>query len=180
MSAVSKVAQQPVATAVAPSKNGTAESRQRPLETLLDGKPRFQGCSSIRQYEVKGKLGEGTFGEVHRAQDKRDGSVVALKKILLHHEKDGFPITALREIKLLKLLSHENVLQLKEMAVEYSVKAGKQKSIMYMVSPYMDHDLSGLLENPKVQISESQIKCYMLQLLKGVQYLHAQKSSIVT
>ncbi len=43
---------------------------------------------------------------------------------------------------------------------------------MYMVTPYMDHDLSGLLENPSVQFTEPQIKCYMLQLLEGLRYLH--------
>ena len=42
-----------------------------------------------------------------------------------------------------------------------------------MVTPYMDHDLSGLLENPAVTLSEPQIKCYMLQLLEGVRYLHS-------
>lgn len=43
---------------------------------------------------------------------------------------------------------------------------------MYMVTPYMDHDLSGLLENPHVHFTEPQIKCYMLQLLEGLRYLH--------
>jgi serine/threonine-protein kinase BUR1 len=62
---------------------------------------------------------------------------VALKKILMHNEKDGvsvlspavyshgglpyssqFPITAIREIKLLKALAHPNILQLREMAIE--------------------------------------------------------------
>lgn len=43
---------------------------------------------------------------------------------------------------------------------------------MYMVMPYMEHDLSGLLENPDVKLTEPQIKCYMLQLLEGVRYLH--------
>lgn len=41
-----------------------------------------------------------------------------------------------------------------------------------MVTPYMEHDLSGLLENPNVRFTEPQIKCYMLQLLEGVRYLH--------
>ncbi|KAL8707843.1 MAG: hypothetical protein Q9220_007197 [cf. Caloplaca sp. 1 TL-2023] len=93
----------------------------------------------------------------------------------MHNEKDGFPITALREIKLLKMLSHPNVLRLEEMAVERTKGEGRKKAIMYMVTPYMDHDLSGLLENPKVHFSEPQIKCYMLQLLQGLQYLHASK-----
>lgn len=47
-----------------------------------------------------------------------------------------------------------------------------KKAIMYMVTPYMDHDLLGLLANPDVRFSEAQIKCYMLQLLEGVRYLH--------
>jgi serine/threonine-protein kinase BUR1 len=44
---------------------------------------------------------------------------------------------------------------------------------MYMVFPYMEHDLSGLLENPAVQFTEPQIKCYLMQLLEGLKYLHA-------
>lgn len=47
------------------------------------------GCSRIGDYEVLGKLGEGTFGEVHRAKAKKTGAVVALKKIIMHNEKDG-------------------------------------------------------------------------------------------
>lgn len=43
---------------------------------------------------------------------------------------------------------------------------------MYMVMPYMDHDLSGLLDNPSVRFTEPQIKCYLLQLLEGLRYLH--------
>lgn len=145
------------------------------LEKTDDGAPRFNGCSTIKSYEISEKLGEGTFGEVYKARSVKDGHVVALKKILMHNEKDGFPITALREIKLLKMLSHPNVLRLEEMAVERTKGEGRKKAIMYMVTPYMDHDLSGLLENPKVHFSEPQIKCYMLQLLEGLRYLHASK-----
>ncbi|KAI4281338.1 MAG: hypothetical protein L6R38_003774 [Xanthoria sp. 2 TBL-2021] len=145
------------------------------LEEADDGQPRFNGCSSIKCYEISEKLGEGTFGEVYKARSVKDGHIVALKKILMHNEKDGFPITALREIKLLKMLSHPNVLRLEEMAVERTKGEGRKKAIMYMVTPYMDHDLSGLLENPKVHFSEPQIKCYMLQLLEGLRYLHASK-----
>ena len=145
------------------------------LERKPDGTPRFLGCSKFGAYEVLGKLGEGTFGEVHKARHAKKGHLVALKKILMHNEKDGFPITALREIKLLKMLSHENILKLEEMAVEHRRGEGRKKAFMYMVTPYMDHDLSGLLENPAVRITEPQIKCYMLQLLEGVRYLHAQQ-----
>jgi serine/threonine-protein kinase BUR1 len=80
---------------------------------------RFRGSARINEYEVmKEKLGEGTFGVVSKGVSKRSGKVFALKKILMHNEKDGFPITALREVKLLKMLSHPNILKLEEMAVE--------------------------------------------------------------
>lgn len=88
----------------------------------------------------------------------------------MHNEKDGFPITALREVKLLKLLSHPNVLKLEEMAVEHL--SGKKRAVVYMVTAYAHHDLSGLLENPSITLTEPQIKCYMLQLLEGLRYLH--------
>lgn len=145
------------------------------FERDSNGHSRFHGCSNIRDFEFLGKLGEGTFGEVYKARSKKDRSIVALKKILMHNEKDGFPITALREIKLLKMLSHPNILQLKEMAVERSKGEGRKKPSMYMVTPYMEHDLSGLLENPAVHFTEPQIKCYMLQLIEGLRYLHENR-----
>src|SRR5271163_4424853 len=148
----------------------SSPSSKQSLERTENGQPRFHGCSKIQEYEFLGKLGEGTFGEVSKARSNKTGAIVALKKILMHNEKDGFPITALREIKLLKQLDHINILKLEEMAVER-----RKKPSMFMVTPYMEHDLSGLLENPSVQFSESQIKCYMMQLLEGLRYLHENK-----
>lgn len=48
----------------------------------------------------------------------------------------------------------------------------KKRANLYMVTPYMDHDLSGMLTNPDIKFNQAQIKCYMLQLLEGVRYLH--------
>ncbi|KAG5977666.1 serine/threonine protein kinase, CMGC, CDC2/CDK sub [Claviceps digitariae] len=154
------------------SPNGTSP-RTYALNHLRP-KHSFTGCSRISDYELLGKLGEGTFGEVHKARSKKTGALVALKKIIMHHEKDGFPITALREIKLLKLLSHKNILKLEDMAVEHPSRPTdkRKKPIMYMATPYMDHDLSGLLDNPSVHFKEAQIKCYLKQLLEGLCYLH--------
>ncbi|KAF1811910.1 Pkinase-domain-containing protein [Eremomyces bilateralis CBS 781.70] len=131
----------------------------------------YQGVSKVTTFDFIAKLGEGTFGEVWKCRDTRSKEIVALKKIIIHSEKDGFPITALREIKLLNQVSHPNLLKLMEMAVKRGVKA-REKDIHYMVTPYMEHDLSGLLDNPDVDFTEGQIKSYMLQLLAGLEYLH--------
>lgn len=52
--------------------------------------------------------------EVHKAQERSTGRYVALKKVRMENEKEGFPMTALREIRILQLLKHENVMELIE------------------------------------------------------------------
>ena len=52
--------------------------------------------------------------QVYLATDKQNGDEVALKKIRMDTEKEGFPITAIREIKLLKNLHHANIINLRE------------------------------------------------------------------
>jgi hypothetical protein len=60
--------------------------------------------------------------QVYLANDKQTGEEVALKKIRMDNEKEGFPITAIREIKLLKNLDHENVIRLKEIVRSQCVR----------------------------------------------------------
>jgi serine/threonine protein kinase len=121
---------------------------------------------------------------------KATGRSVALKRILMHNEKDGMPVTALREIKILKAMKHPNVIDLLDMFVVRSkfvlfspstivswcssVHSGTKDSPMsvYMAFPYMDHDLAGLLENERVQLTISHIKLYMKQLFEGTEYMH--------
>ncbi|EGO03580.1 hypothetical protein SERLA73DRAFT_83649 [Serpula lacrymans var. lacrymans S7.3] len=90
----------------------------------------------------------------------------------MHNEKEGMPVTALREIKILKAMSHPCVVDILDMFVVRS-KCSKDSTLsVYMVFPYMDHDLAGLLENERVKLQPSQIKLYMKQLLEGTEYMH--------
>ncbi|KAJ0039514.1 hypothetical protein Pint_26561 [Pistacia integerrima] len=52
--------------------------------------------------------------QVFMAREIKTGEIVALKKIRMDNEKEGFPITVIHEIKILKKLHHENVIKLKE------------------------------------------------------------------
>ncbi len=60
---------------------------------------------------------DGLLREVHKAKHRPTGKLVALKRILMHNEKEGMPVTALREIKILKALRHSNVVELLDMFV---------------------------------------------------------------
>jgi hypothetical protein len=78
----------------------------------------FGGCRTIESaYEFNAKvdqIGEGTYGQVYLAKNRQTGKKVALKKIRMDTEKEGFPITAIREIRILSTLEHKNVIKLQE------------------------------------------------------------------
>lgn len=46
------------------------------------------------------------------------GEMVALKKVRLDNEKEGFPITAIREIKILRQLTHQSIINMKEIVTD--------------------------------------------------------------
>ncbi|KAJ2389406.1 serine/threonine protein kinase, CMGC, CDC2/CDK sub [Coemansia sp. RSA 2603] len=153
----------------------SSSSNSSPMSDLRRDGKRFVGCSAFEDYELLTKLGQGTFGEVHKAVHKATGSLVALKRVLMHNEKEGLPITAIREIKLLKSLRHPNIVPLSDMLVRHEAQGSTATPSVYMVFPYMDHDLTGLLENPKIQLRLEHIKLYLRQLLEGTAYLHASR-----
>lgn len=71
----------------------------------------FVGCRVPVQYEKIERVGEGTYGVVYKARDRRTNSILALKKIRLEQEEEGVPSTAIREVALLKELNHPNVVK---------------------------------------------------------------------
>jgi cell division cycle 2-like protein len=71
----------------------------------------------VYSYEKLNQIEEGSYGVVFRARDKQTGDIVALKKLKLEEEKNGFPITALREIYALMTCRHENVVGIREVVV---------------------------------------------------------------
>uniref|UniRef100_A0A9I9CXD1 Protein kinase domain-containing protein n=1 Tax=Cucumis melo TaxID=3656 RepID=A0A9I9CXD1_CUCME len=144
------------------------------------------GSRSVDCFEKLEQIGEGTYGQVYMARELKTGEIVALKKIRMDNEREGFPITAIREIKILKKLHHENVIKLKEIVTSPGPEQDEQgkpgmfygnkyKGGIYMVFEYMDHDLTGLADRPGMRFSVPQIKCYMRQLLTGLHYCHVNQ-----
>lgn len=136
----------------------------------------FPYCAEVSKYEKQAKIGQGTFGEVFKAWDKKNkNKVVALKKVLMDNEKEGFPITALREIRILQLLRHENIVNLIEICRTKATRFSRHKSTFYLVFDFCEHDLAGLLSNFNVMFSLGEIKKVMQQLLNGLYYIHSNK-----
>lgn len=124
--------------------------------------------SSNRRYEKIKHLGEGQFANVYKAKDLQSGEIVAIKKIKLgsrHEAKDGVNRTALREIKLLKELHHENLIALRDVL--------GNKSSISLVFDFMETDLEHLVKDNSIILSAAHIKNMMLQTLLGLNFLHA-------
>ncbi|KAF3441066.1 hypothetical protein FNV43_RR19352 [Rhamnella rubrinervis] len=160
------------------------------------------GSRSVDCFEKLEQIGEGTYGQVFMARETKSGEIVALKRyewtmkrrgmlLFMHHVLRlmtninfsafmQFPITAIREIKILKKLQHENIVKLKEIVTSTGPENDEQKNQdgnkfkggVYMVFEYMDHDLTGLADRPGLRFTIPQIKCYMKQLLTGLHYCH--------
>ena len=80
--------------------------------------PPLLPCRSVYNYTRLNHIEEGTYGVVFRAKCNDSGGIYALKKLKLEEEKQGFPITSLREVMALMVAgSHENVVGIREIVV---------------------------------------------------------------
>ncbi|WCJ36322.1 Protein kinase superfamily protein [Euphorbia peplus] len=117
-------------------------------------------------FEKLDKIGQGTYSNVYKARDLVSGKIVALKKVRFDNlEPESVKFMA-REILVLRRLDHPNVLKLEGLVTS------RMSCSLYLVFEYMDHDLSGLAARQGVKFTEAQIKCYMKQLLSGLEHCH--------
>ncbi|KAK1419974.1 hypothetical protein QVD17_29444 [Tagetes erecta] len=126
----------------------------------------LQGCRSVDEFERLNKIDEGTYGVVYRAKDRKTREIVALKKVKMEKEREGFPLTSLREMNILLSFHHPSIVDVKEVVV------GRNLDSIFMVMEYMEHDLKALMETMEQPFSQSEVKCLMLQLFEGTKYLH--------
>ncbi|XP_018568282.1 cyclin-dependent kinase 12 isoform X3 [Anoplophora glabripennis] len=167
-----KVVEKSKAPAKPKLKRPTILKRKGSRNFQTSGKDWGERC--VDMFEVIAQIGEGTYGQVYKAKDVHANELVALKKVRLENEKEGFPITAVREIKILRQLNHKNIVNLREIVTDKqdAVDFRKEKGSFYLVFEYMDHDLMGLLESGMVDFNELNNACIMKQLLDGLNYCH--------
>lgn len=113
----------------------------------------------MEQY-IEGRLiGAGTYAKVYEAIDSHSGLMVALKKVVLN-EREGMAASALREISLIKSLSHENIIKI--------LKIVHRETCLTIIFEYMDYDLLGYIEK------HGNVFYLINQLISGVHHLHTR------
>merc|ERR1719163_1355026 len=120
------------------------------------------------QYDIGDVLGEGTYGKVLKARCRQTGEWRAMKQMKLGpHSEEGVPSTAIREVAILKELTHENIVQL----LDVFCKPGE----LILVFELLDSDLKKHMKSLGGKLQPTQVKDFARQLLKGVEFCHANR-----
>ncbi|XP_058147420.1 MAPK/MAK/MRK overlapping kinase isoform X3 [Dasypus novemcinctus] len=120
----------------------------------------------MKNYKAIGKIGEGTFSEVMKMQNLKDGNYYACKQMKQHFESIE-QVNNLREIQALRRLNpHPNILTLHE--VVFDRKSGS----LALICELMDMNIYELIRGRRRPLSEKRVTHYMYQLCKSLEHMH--------
>ncbi|NXK86019.1 CDKL2 protein, partial [Formicarius rufipectus] len=117
------------------------------------------------KYQVLGLVGEGSYGVVTKCRNRETGQIVAVKKFLESEEHAAVRKIAVREIKLLKQLRHENLVNLLEVC--------KKKKRWYLVFEFVDHTVLDDLEASPSGLDYDRVRKYLFQIMRGIAFCHS-------
>ncbi|MQL71386.1 hypothetical protein Taro_003711, partial [Colocasia esculenta] len=132
-----------------------------PREALVKFVPR-----SADDYIMIEKVGQGTYSNVYKAWERETGKIVALKKVRFETSDSESVRFMAREIMVLQELDHPNIVKLEGLATS------RMNRSLYLVFEFMYSDLARILSHRDVRLTEAQVKCYMQQLLSGLEHCH--------
>eukprot|EP01137_Pigoraptor_chileana_P016535 Opistho-2@73444 len=118
----------------------------------------------MNKYEVQGVVGEGAYGVVLKCRNKETNEIVAIKKFKEGEDDEAVRKTTLRELKVLRMLKQENIVNLKE--------AFRRKGKLYLVFEYVEKNMLELLEERPNGVSIDHVRLYIYQLVKAIHWCH--------
>ncbi|NXL19737.1 CDKL2 protein, partial [Setophaga kirtlandii] len=116
-------------------------------------------------YQVLGLVGEGSYGMVTKCRNRESGQIVAVKKFLESDDDAAVRKIALREIKLLKQLRHENLVNLLDVC--------KRKKRWYLVFEFVDHTVLNDLEDSPNGLDFERVRKYLFQIMRAIAFCHS-------
>ncbi|NWQ99052.1 CDKL2 protein, partial [Paradoxornis webbianus] len=117
------------------------------------------------KYQVLGLVGEGSYGVVTKCRNRESGQIVAVKKFLESEDDAAVRKIALREIKLLKQLRHENLVNLLDVC--------KRKKRWYLVFEFVDHTVLNDLEASPSGLDYERVRKYLFQIMRAIAFCHS-------
>ncbi|CAN6178110.1 unnamed protein product [Urochloa humidicola] len=128
----------------------------------------FAEYGDVNRFEILEVIGKGSYGLVCSANDKQTGEKVAIKKIhnIFEHISDAARI--LREIKLLRLLRHPDIVEIKHIMLPPSKKDFKD---IYVVFELMESDLHQVIK-ANDDLTREHYQFFLYQMLRALKYIH--------
>jgi len=128
------------------------------------------------RYELKGEIGDGSFGRVMKATRKENGDVVAIKHIKRKF-KSWKACVDLREVSSLRNMSHPNIVSIKEVIRErdeslYFVFEYMPGGSLYELTKACIEDRKG--GKPESRLTKELISSYVRQILSALSYIHSK------
>ena len=118
----------------------------------------------MKKYETLGVIGVGAYGIVQKAEDKETHEIVAIKKFKESDQDETIRKISLREVKVLKLVKHPNIVHL--------IESFRRKEKLHQVFEFAERTVLEVLEQTPKGLNPEVIRNYMFQLLKAIRYLH--------
>ncbi|KAI6235676.1 Cyclin-dependent-like kinase 5 [Aphelenchoides besseyi] len=121
----------------------------------------------MENYDFCGLIGEGTYGAVYKVTKKTTKQLYACKVMRLHDEDEGIPSAALREIALLKVLNHPNVMRLEEIHHD--------QENLFIIVEHCEMDLKHYFDSLEGTISSDVVRDLTRQILLGLVHCHVKQ-----
>ncbi|XP_031500238.1 mitogen-activated protein kinase 10-like [Nymphaea colorata] len=128
----------------------------------------FTEYGDANRYKIQEVIGKGSYGVVCSAIDTHTGEKVAIKKIhnIFEHISDATRI--LREIKLLRLLRHPDIVEIKHILLPPS---GRDFKDVFVVFELMESDLHQVIK-ANDDLTKAHFQFFLYQLLRALKYIH--------
>jgi mitogen-activated protein kinase 1/3 len=135
----------------------------------------FSEYGDANRYKIQEVIGKGSYGVVCSAIDTHTGEKVAIKKIhdIFEHISDAARI--LREIKLLRLLRHPDIVEIKHIMLPPSRRDFKD---IYVVFELMESDLHQVIK-ANDDLTREHYQFFLYQLLRALKYIHTGTCSLI-
>jgi len=114
-----------------------------------------------KNFQLLEKLGEGSYGTVHKARRIPTNAIVAVKIVPVDNDLDD----VIKEINIMKQCKNQYV-------IEYYGSYFKDNGLWIVMEYCGAGSVSDLMRLTKKTLTEEQIACVCLQVLKGLKYLH--------
>ena len=114
-------------------------------------------------------VGTGAYGHVFSAKDTSINKKVAIKWIHKAFEDVIDAKRVLREIKILKFLEHENIIELLDIQKPQDKTSYDD---VYIITQLMEADLHHLIYS-KQRLEAAHFQYFMYQILRGIYYMHS-------